>query len=94
MQREQAGTLPGKFAHVHFAELLRDPVAAMERLYGDLGRPFRAAHADQIRDYLAHKPKGKFGRHQYSAEDWGLDPAKIRSDLAPYMEYYKVARED
>ena len=94
MQREQAGTLPGKFVHVHFADLMRDPVAAMERLYGDLGRPFQAAHADRIRDYLAHKPKGKFGAHKYTAEDWGLDSERIRREMAPYMEYYGVTRED
>jgi hypothetical protein len=94
MQREQAGTLPGKLAHVHFAQLMRDPVATMERLYGDLGRPFQAAYADRIRDYLAHKPKDKFGKHKYAPEDWGLDAEKIRSDLAPYMAYYGVAREE
>jgi sulfotransferase family protein len=94
MQREQAGSLPGKFVHVHFASLLRDPAATMERLYNELGRPFRAEHADRIRDYLSHKPKGKFGAHKYSPEDWGLDAAKIRRELAPYMDYYQVARED
>jgi hypothetical protein len=59
-----------------------------------MGRPFQAVHADTIRDYLAHKPKGKFGAHKYSPEDWGLDSAQIRRDLAPYMAYYGVARED
>ncbi len=94
MQREQAGTLPGRVVHVQFADLMRDPVAAMERLYDGIGRPFQSVHADKIRDYLAHKPKGKFGAHKYSAEDWGLDPARIRRDLAPYTEYYRVPRED
>ena len=94
MQREQAGTLPGRVVHVQFADLMRDPVAAMERLYDGIGRPFQSVHADKIRDYLAHKPKGKFGAHKYSAEDWGLDAARIRRDLAPYTEYYRVPRED
>lgn len=94
MQREQAGTLLGRVVHVQFADLMRDPVAAMERLYDGIGRPFQSVHADKIRDYLAHKPKGKFGAHKYSAEDWGLDPARIRRDLAPYTEYYRVPRED
>ena len=53
-----------------------------------------AVHADKIRDYLAHKPKGKFGAHKYTAEDWGLDSARIHRDLAPYLEYYRVPRED
>jgi hypothetical protein len=94
MQREQSGTLPGRVVHVQFDDLMRDPVAAMEHLYDGIGRPFQSVHADKIRDYLAHKPKGKFGAHKYAAEDWGLDPARIRRDLAPYTEYYRVPRED
>jgi hypothetical protein len=94
MQREQAGTLPGRLVHVQFADLMRDPVGAIERMYGELGRPFQPEHADRIRDYLAHKPKGKFGAHKYTPEDWGLDSARIRRESAPYMEYYRVPRED
>jgi hypothetical protein len=37
VQRDQAGTLPGRLAHVHFADLMRDPVATIERLYDGLG---------------------------------------------------------
>jgi sulfotransferase family protein len=94
LERERTGTLPGRVVHVQFADLMRDPVAAMEQLYDGIGRPFQSVHADKIRDYLAHKPKGKFGAHKYSAEDWGLDPARIRRELAPYIEYYRVPHED
>jgi len=94
MQREQAGTLPGRLVHMQFADLMRDPVGTIERMYGELGRRFLPEHGDKIRDYLAHKPKGKFGAHKYTPEDWGLDSAQIRRDTAPYMEYYRVPRED
>src|SRR5262249_23221640 len=94
MQRDQAGTLPGRLVHVYFAELMRDPAGAIERLYADLGRPFSTAHADRIRGYPAHKPKGKFGAHKYSPQNWWVDPARIRRDLAPYTDYYRVPRED
>ena len=93
-QRDEAGALPGRFVNLQFADLMRDPVAAIEQTYDALGRPFRPAHADRIRDYLARKPKGKFGAHKYRPEDWGLDPARIRRELAPYMDYYRVPRED
>jgi hypothetical protein len=94
MQLERDGKLPGRVAHLQFADLMRDPVGSMEQLYGGIGRPFQSVHADRIRDYLAHKPKGKFGAHKYTAEDWGIDPGEIRRNLAPYMEYYQVPRED
>jgi sulfotransferase family protein len=93
MQRHQAGTLPGRVFDVHFAALMSDPVRAIEELYEQIGRPFHAAHADAIRSYLAHKPKGKFGKHHYSAEDWGLDPQRIHAEMRPYMEYYDVPAE-
>ncbi len=93
-ERDRAGTLPGRLVNVQFADLMRDPIDAMERLYADLGRTFQSTHADRIRDYLGHKPKGKFGAHKYTPEDWGLDPERIRRDLAPYMEHYRVPRED
>ena len=50
-------------------------------------------HADAIRPYLESKPKGQFGRHQYSAEEWGFDPAKLREKMRPYTDYYGIELE-
>ena len=93
-QRDQAGTLPGPLVHVHFADLMRDPVGAMERLYDDMGPavPGRARRQDPR--IPREQAQGQVRRAQVHARGWGLDPQRIRSDLAPYMEYYRVARED
>ncbi len=93
MQREQAGTLPGRVRHVRFADLMSEPVAAIEKLYADIGRDFQPHHADAIRRYVAEKPKGKFGTHRYAPEDWGFDPERIHREMKPYMEYYGVPAE-
>ena len=60
---------------------MADPVAAVEKLYGAIGRPLLDAHADAIRRYVREKPRGKFGTHRYSAEEWGFDPAKLREKI-------------
>ena len=44
-------------------------------------------------DYLAHKPKGKFGVHRYQPEDWGFTAESLRAALAPYIDHYGVANE-
>jgi hypothetical protein len=72
---------------------MADPVAAVEKLYGQMGRPFLGEHADAIRSYIAAKPKGKFGKHKYTAEEWGFDPVKLRKKMLPYTEYYGIALE-
>ena len=50
-----------------------DPVAAVEELYSRMDRPFLGEHADAIHRYIQAKPKGKFGTHKYSPEEWGFD---------------------
>ncbi len=92
-RRREAGELPDRIVDSHFADLMADAVGAVEALYGRMGRPFLGEHADAIRRYLADKPKGKFGQHRYSAEEWGFDPARLRERMRPYTDYYGIALE-
>jgi hypothetical protein len=92
-KRRAAGELPDRIVDSHFKELMADPVSAVEKLYGQMSRPFLAEHADAIRGYIEAKPKGKFGKHRYSPEEWGFDPAKLRKKMRPYTDYYGVALE-
>jgi hypothetical protein len=42
------------------------------------GRPPRG-----LRRYIEAKPKGKFGVHRYTPEEWGFDPAALRERMRP-----------
>jgi hypothetical protein len=92
-QRRAAGGLPDQIVDSHFSDLMSDPVAAIDKLYAQMQRPFLGEHADAIRNYLEAKPKGKFGKHKYSAEEWGFDPAKLREKMLPYTDYYGIKLE-
>jgi len=92
-QRREAGELPDRIVDSHFTELVADPVAAVEKLYGQMGRTLLGEHADAIRRYVEDKPKGKFGKHEYSPEQWGFDPAVLREKMRPYTDHYGVALE-
>ena len=50
-------------------------------------------HAARIRDYLDNKPKGKFGKHAHSPEDWGFTREGIRADTQAYVEAFGVELE-
>ena len=92
--RRAAGELPDRIVDSHFSDLVADPVTAVEKLYGRMDRPFLAEHADAIRRYTAVKPKGKFGKHKYSPEEWGFDPVKLREKMLPYTDYYGIELEE
>jgi hypothetical protein len=92
-KRREAGELPDRIVDSHFSDLMADPAAAVEKLYGKMNRPFLGRHRDAIRRYVDTKPKGKFGRHEYSAEEWGFDPAQLREKMLPYTDHYGIALE-
>jgi hypothetical protein len=92
-ERRARRDLPDRFVDVHFRDLLREPVATLRAAYDRMGRVFSDAHAEAVRRYLADKPQGKFGTHQYSPEDWGFTAAGLRRELAPYIEYFGVTLE-
>jgi hypothetical protein len=92
-ERRAKRDLPDRFVDVHFRDLLRDPVATLRAAYERMGRRFSPEHAEAIRRYLAEKPKGKFGVHQYTPEEWGFTAEGLRRSLAPYVSHFGVALE-
>jgi len=91
--RRAAGELPDRIVDSHFSDLIADPAAAVEKLYAQMNRSFSGEHGDAIRRYMESKPKGKFGQHKYSPEEWGFDPAALREKMLPYTDYYGVTLE-
>jgi hypothetical protein len=92
-RRRAERTLPGTYGDVRFADLMDDPVAAIAAAYKAIGRELTGEHRDAITGYLAAKPRGKHGTHHYTAEEWGFDAGKLRTDLAPYMGHFDVPAE-
>ena len=92
-RRRAEGDLPGVYGDVRFADLMADPVAAIEGAYADIGREVTAEHREAVVAYLAAKPRGKHGEHRYSASDWGFDPDRLRADLADYLARHQVPLE-
>ena len=90
----ESGMVPAeRFVDVHFAELMTDPVSTLRAAYARMGRDFTDDHAATVLDYLARKPKGKFGAHRYQPEDWGYTAESLRQAMAPYIDHFGVSRE-
>jgi Sulfotransferase family len=93
-ERRSRGELPKRFVDVHFQSLLRDPVETIRACYRGMGRDFTSEHAERIRSYLAEKPRGKFGVHKYTPEEWGFTRDELRQSLAPYVSHFGIELED
>lgn len=83
----------GQFADVLYADLVRDPIATVARLYVRLGLTLSAEAESRMRAHLAAKPQGKHGAHRYDFEHTGFDRAAERARFAEYQRRYGVASE-
>jgi hypothetical protein len=91
--RRDDGSLPGRYGDVRFADLMADPVAAIEAAYGQIGRAVTDGHRRAVLGYLDAKPRGKHGTHSYTAADWGFDVDTVREQLAPYLGRFQIPLE-
>ena len=85
---------PRAVLDVRYDELIADPVACVRRIHGHFELAFDEAHADRMRQFIADRPKNRFGRHLYAAEDFGTSEAAIRERFAGYHRRYLAERDD
>jgi hypothetical protein len=78
---------------VHYADLLRDPLGAMQKLYRSLGDDFTEGADSAMRKWLADNPQDKFGKHEYKLAEFGLTPGKVRGMFERYLSKYEVELE-
>jgi hypothetical protein len=83
----------GQISDVVYKDLVRDPVAVIERLYAAWDLPVSPAFKDALDAYLAARHNERTSGHDYSFADTGLDLATHRALVAPYQERFGVPSE-
>lgn len=81
------------FADVHYRDLVADPVRAVRRLYEQLGRELSAVAEARMRAWMEANPPGRHGRHEYSLEQFDLDPAAVVERFASYRDGFDVTSD-
>jgi hypothetical protein len=91
MQQREQGILPeANIADSRYQDLMDDPLGCIEHIYGHFGMTLQAPAKRRMREYLATKPKGKFGRHGYEVDE---QRARDRPLFRRYQECYDVPDE-
>ena len=90
----RSGAVPAeRFVDIHYTRLIGDPAATLGAACEQMGLRFSDDYASAVGEYLARKPKGKFGVHRYQPEDWGFTAGGLRTAMAPYLDHFGVALE-
>jgi hypothetical protein len=79
---------------VDYRQLIKDPMATVEAVYGHFGWEVTEAFADRLRQQREKQKDFKSG-HRYSLEEFGVDRAWVYRELAGVLEAngYKVTSD-
>jgi Sulfotransferase family len=82
-----------RMADVHYADMTRDPIGTIRQLYATLGDEFSPEAEAAMRGWLGDNPQGKFGKHDYGLEQYGLSIEGLAPRFERYLSRYDVERE-
>lgn len=89
----EQGAVPRDQVHNFlYADLVRQPLPALESLYQNMGQSLGDTAREAMDSYLARKPQGKFGKHQYSLGEQ-QENARKRQLYRRYQTYFNVPDE-
>jgi Sulfotransferase family len=80
-------------ADVHYSELIANPIGSMRTLYAALGDEFTPEAEAAMQTWLDENPQGKFGKHEYNLEQYGLSVEGLTPIFADYLSTYDVKKE-
>jgi hypothetical protein len=79
--------------HVHYLDLIKDPISAVTALYRHFGESLQPAAAARISRLVEAKPNGGYRAHGSRLEEYGLDAALERERYTRYMAHFAIRPE-
>ncbi len=79
--------------HLHYGDLMADPIAAVRVLYERFGDTVSDLHVRRMEAFLDQRPKDAFGRHRYDPADFGWTYGGLAEEFSDYTARYQVAPE-
>ncbi len=80
--------------HLHYADLMADPIGAVRKLYAHFGEEVGPLHARRMEAWMRDRPQDVHGRHVYDPADFGLTADGIAERYAAYVERFAVPPEE
>jgi hypothetical protein len=79
--------------HVHYSELVGDPLGTVAAIYRHFGMTLSPEAAARIAGLVAAKPNGGYGVRRYRFEEHGLDAARERERYQRYIARFRIRPE-
>jgi hypothetical protein len=82
-----------RFFDVYHRQMIKDPMGTVHGLYDWLGYELTPDVERAIAGWQESNRSGAHGTHRYTAREYGLTDAQLRSDFAEYVRHFDVETE-
>jgi Sulfotransferase family len=81
---------PERVYDMYYRDVMQDPSRAIEAAYQHFDMAFSEQSRASILAYVADNPKDKHGAHSYTAEEFGLSDAVLRTTFKSYARRFGI----
>jgi hypothetical protein len=82
-----------RFIDVHYADMMRDPIGTMRKVYARLGDELTPQAEAGMQSWVDANPQDKFGRHEYKLAQYGLSTEKLEPLFERYLSRFEIELE-
>lgn len=75
------------FTDISYQSLVADPIPSLKRIYHDRKETLPVGLLDIFNREHLKNPKGKYGHHQYSLEDFGIKKSHLLEQVKDYEQF-------
>ncbi|MBW2387252.1 MAG: sulfotransferase [Deltaproteobacteria bacterium] len=75
---------------VRYVDFIRDPLGSVRDLYAHFGEDLSVEAFSRMERHLAANPKGRFGAHHYTPEDFDLSTPQLTDFFSHYVDRYRL----
>ncbi len=79
---------PGQILDVPYRDLVHDPIKTVQKIYQHFGFLYTDQLDNELSRKIQQKPTGNRKPHQYSLEDYDINPAEIDERLKSYSDAF------
>ena len=77
-----------RFIDIAFKDFIADPMQVVERIHTHFERPLTEAGYEAMSNYITNRPREKFGKHKYTAEQFGFTEEEYAPLFKDYIERF------
>jgi hypothetical protein len=82
---------PDAVYDVRYDRFTSDPIGTVRGIYEHFDMPMTGGYVERLKAYVSAHPQNEFGRHHYSAEDFGQSETDLAARFAAYRDRFGLA---